>query len=230
MQQIAPNLFTFTGLLVGRVYLIVDGTDLTLIDGGIPPAGPRILKQLRAAGLDPAGIKNILLTHAHPDHVGGFAEIQKHCDAPILCSALEAEVLAGKYPIPQPDRSSFSGLSKYIGPPATTLANMKAGRIIEDGELLAGILGGLQAIASPGHAPGHLSYWQPERKILFCGDTIFNLTGLSKPWRMVTVDMAQNNQSIKRLAALEPEIICFGHGKPVLDNAAARLRSFAQSL
>ena len=47
---------------------------------------------------------------------------------------------------------------------------------------------------------------------------------------MLTVDMAENIRSIGRLASLNPDVICFGHGKPLQGNSAGLLRQFAQKV
>lgn len=231
MQQIAANLFTFTGLIVGRVYLSADKDGLTLIDASIPAAAGKIVKQLGAAGHKVASIKRIVLTHAHPDHVGAIPALQKQSDAQIICSELEAPVINGKLSIPSARRADLKGLAKLCVPPPTTLKDMTADRLVVDGEILTEVMDGLHAIHTPGHAPGHLSYWQPERKILFTGDTIFRMrSAMTTPWSFLTVDMSECIRSIKKLAELEPEIICFGHGEPITENATARLQAFARSL
>jgi glyoxylase-like metal-dependent hydrolase (beta-lactamase superfamily II) len=90
---------------------------------------------------------------------------------------------------------------------------------------------GLQVVFTPGHASGHLAFWQPEKKVLFCGDTIFRIpVNMRLPFAMLTVDMAENIRSIGRLATLNPDIICFGHGKPLMENTADLLRQFAQKV
>jgi glyoxylase-like metal-dependent hydrolase (beta-lactamase superfamily II) len=102
-------------------------------------------------------------------------------------------------------------------------------RALSGGETLE-IMGGLQAVFTPGHAPGHLAFWQPQQRLLFCGDVMFNLTKMGLPFRLVTVDMAEDKRSIQKLAKLDPAIICFGHGNPVTENAAERLRALAQQV
>lgn len=219
MQPIVPNVFTFTGLFVGRVYLIAKGDDLTLIDASISSAGDKILAQLSAAGHAASDVKRILLTHAHPDHVGAVPQLIKATGAELIVPAGERAVVDGEVPIPK--------RPKGISPPETFLKNMKADRTLDDGDTLAEVLGGLQAVNAPGHTPGHTAYWQPERRILFCADTVMNTPRMRLPIRIVTVDMAENIRSIAKLAALDPEVICFGHGKPVTSDAAGRLRAFA---
>ena len=223
LQEIVSNVFTFSGLMVGRVYLITEGDGLTLIDASIPPVGNRILSQLEASGHHLNDVKRILLTHAHPDHTGSIVDIVKATGAKLIVPEGEQAVVNGKIPIPRAPTS--------FKPPETTLTGMKVDQTLADGQVLENVLGGLQAIHTPGHAPGHMAYWQPERRILFCGDVIFNIpTRMRLPFKMLTVDMAQDIQSIAKLVALEPEIICFGHGKPITQNATQQLRTFAKKV
>jgi len=224
MKTIIPDLlYTFTGLIAGRVYAIKDPDGFTIIDTSISLAGKRILKQLADAGYSADSLKRILITHAHPDHIGGLRYLVAQTGAQVVSSTLEKPVLQGEIPIPRRP----SGLR----PPNTRTKSVAVGRIVEDGEIMPDVMGGLQAIHTPGHAPGHVAFWQAEHGVLFCGDVIFHMRkNMSLPWVMLTVDMEQDKQSVKKLAQLTPKIICFGHGEPITENATSRLRDFANSL
>jgi glyoxylase-like metal-dependent hydrolase (beta-lactamase superfamily II) len=232
MKQIAPGLFTFTGLIAGRVYMIEDDDGLTLIDASIPPAAKKIIKQLAAAGHSISNLKRILITHAHPDHVGALPMLSRASGAEVLISDIEQPTLEGKQSIPRVPAAALTGVARLLRPPEVTLKDMKADRTLKDGDMLTEVMGGLHVIATPGHAPGHLAFWQPERRILFCGDTIFRMPTprLRLPFSFLTVDMAENIRSIKRLIQLEPALVCFGHGRPLQENAAQRLWDFYQGV
>src|SRR5205823_91211 len=108
------------------------------------------------------------------------------------------------------------------------LSGTTVDRVVEDGETLAEVMGGLGVIATPGHTPGYISFWQPDRRILFCGDVIAAGLGIRLPSPTWTVDMDENRRSIKRLAGLDAAIVCFGHGHPLAQDAAQRVRNFAR--
>jgi glyoxylase-like metal-dependent hydrolase (beta-lactamase superfamily II) len=102
-------------------------------------------------------------------------------------------------------------------------------RDLRDGDVLAEVMGGLHVVSTPGHAPGHLAFWQPERKVLFCGDVMMALwpRRLTLPFRMVTVDMDENIRSLKKLAELDTQVLCLGHGIPIARNTSELVRKFA---
>jgi len=221
MKQIVPGLSTFTGLIAGRVYAIEDADGFTIIDASIAPAADKIVAQIKALGRQATDIKRILITHGHPDHVGGLSKLKQMTGALVMCHELERPVIQGEQPIVRRP-SGLRPPNTFIKPPTPV------DRILFDGEVLPEVMGGLQAVFTPGHAPGHLAFWHPEKRILICGDVIFHLFGLTLPLALFTANMDEDKRSIAKLVALEPSIVCFGHGQPLTENAAAQIRSFAQ--
>ncbi len=204
MKQITDGVYQFDGMAAGGVYLITESDGLTLVDTGMPNAPKKIIRQMKRAGYDPADIKRILITHAHLDHTGGLAALKEISGAEVIASAAE---------IPG------------IGEAGSV------DRTVEDGDILGEVLGGLQVIATPGHSVGHTAYWQPERRVLFIGDALMNWLGrLSLPFERVTLDMEQAKESVKQIAALEPSIVCFGHGPALTEDTAAKIRKFVGSI
>lgn len=230
MKQILPGLYTFTGLTVGRVYAIKDSDGVTLIDASLPPFAKQILRQLAAAGWQPGDVKRILITHAHPDHVGALPELKRITGAEVIASPVECPVIEGKIPVPTPPDTELSPLARRLRSTPVKLAPTPVDREVSEGDTLHEVMGGLQVLATPGHTPGHLSFWQPARRVLFCGDVIMRLPGMRLPFTSFTVDMAENRRSIIRLSGLEPAAICFGHGPPLLRNVAARVKAFSQKV
>lgn len=228
MKQVTDGVYCLSGMLAGRVYLIQDPDGLTLIDTAITRAGKQILREIEALEKKPTDVKRILITHAHPDHVGALPEIKRATRARVIASCVERPVIEGKIPIPRIPPEKLKGPIKIKLRP-TKLPPTRVDMELNGGEVLP-ILGGLQAVATPGHAPGHLAFWQPERRLLFCGDVLFHLRDISLPWTFITTDPELNLRSVKRIAELEPSIVCFGHGEPLKENAAARVRAFAQRI
>ena len=209
MLQIVPGVYAFTGLIMGRVYALEGADGLTLIDAGIGLAAGKVLKQLQAGGHRPADVKRILITHAHPDHVGGLAQLQAATGAQVMAHALEHPALERQF-------SHARAMPR--------LCELRAG------ERLPEVLNGLQIIFTPGHTSGAVCFWQSEQRLLICGDVLLHLWGLGLPLPFVTADMAENKRSVKKLAELEARVVCFGHGQPLLPDAASQLRAFAAKL
>lgn len=221
MHQILPNVFTFTGLLAGRVYALQDADGITLIDSSLEGAAPKILAQLSAAGHAPTHIKRILITHAHPDHIGSLSELHAASGAPIYAHPLEQPTLQGEQPVPR-RAGGFTMPTTYIKTAVTVH------ELLNDGDELP-ILGGLRALHTPGHAPGHLSFWLEQHKLIITGDTIFHLPhGMTLPFFLFTVDTEENKRSIAKLVQLQPEALLFGHGTPILTDTRTKLNLFAR--
>jgi glyoxylase-like metal-dependent hydrolase (beta-lactamase superfamily II) len=228
MHRITDNLYSFSNLLVGRVYCITDPDGLTVIDAGLGLAAKRIVSQLKRAGYALTDVKRILITHGHPDHVGGLPALKAATGAQVIASAYERPYIEGKKALPQPKREEVPLLARMMVTKPQTMAGTPVDRTITDGDLLAEVFGGLRAVATPGHSPGHMSFWQPERRILITGDVVMRLPWLRLPFAAFTSDMAQSKRSLKHAAELGADMICFGHGVPMTRNAAARLKAFAE--
>ena len=99
-------------------------------------------------------------------------------------------------------------------------------RPVTDGEEVFG----LQVVGTPGHTPGHIAVFDADSRVLVAGDALTNtIDGLKGPISEATVDMSTAEDSVRKLAALEPHVILVGHGPPVQRDAAAQLRRLASS-
>jgi glyoxylase-like metal-dependent hydrolase (beta-lactamase superfamily II) len=96
---------------------------------------------------------------------------------------------------------------------------------LEDGTRLD-LLDGATVIHSPGHTPGSIVLHFPGERLLITGDVITRFgRRLRLPWRQVSHDIAQAVESVRRLSALEVEVLCPGHGTPLTCDAAAQVRA-----
>lgn len=196
-----------------NIYLIVMPEGAALIDAGMPGSQKQILAYLARLGLGPADLKYILITHADIDHYGSLNALEKLCAAQVCASELEAQAMrAGQSsralkvaPLLKPFFKLIDWL--YPIPPA------RVDTILHDNEVLP-ILGGLRVIATPGHTPGHTSYYLEEAGVLFCGDSIvchshqLRLSSGMNNW-----DAAASRASGQRQASLGARILCSGHGE-----------------
>lgn len=231
MRRIVPGLYTFEHLPVGRVYLLTEGDGLTLIDTSVGYAAKSILAQIQKMGFAPTELRRILVTHAHFDHIGGLPALVKATGAAVWAAPLERPVVEGTLPTPLPPAGSVPGLVGLIRLKPVLFPHIAVARELSDGEILDEVFGGLQVLSTPGHTPGHISFWHPERRVLITGDVMMNLpTGLSLPFAAATYAMGTNIQSIAKLTALEPPIACFGHGPPMFVETARRIAAFARTV
>ncbi len=232
MQKIIEGVYTIVGLVTGRVYVIVNGDGLTLIDASVEGAEKGIARDLARSGYSLKDIRRILITHAHPDHIGALAALVKASGAQVYAHALESPIVRGEKPPVRPegykDSEVARRLFRLIGikdmPPASV------DREVREGDSLPEVLPDLQVIEAPGHAYGQIVFYSPSSKLLFCGDAITRFGRLGLPLAQFTPDMAEAKRSIKKLAEMPIDILCFGHGVPMTRNTSARLRAFAAKL
>ena len=222
------------GIGMGYVnaFLIAGDDGLTLVDSGLPRKKDRILRAVAGLGRQPADLKQILITHHHIDHMGSLGDLKEATGAKSYVHPLDSPVVRGDRPQPGPNPASILG--KFAGPlmerfgPAPTTAAVDVE--LADGEELAAA-GGIRVVHTPGHTPGHLSFLLPrEGGVLFAGDAAANVIRLGLPIGMFTADREQAKESVRKLAALEFEVACFGHGRVLKGEANLRFRRLAEKL
>jgi hydroxyacylglutathione hydrolase len=191
-----------------------------LIDAGTSSDRKRILGQLAGRSLSAHA-----LTHAHPDHFGSSHAVCEAWNVPLWCGENDAAVVAeGKRPAPGPGRAARL-LGRFPLPQPHPVEKK-----LREGDQVAGFT----VLDVPGHSPGHVAYWRESDRTLICGDVLFNLSiptlrpGLREPYASLTADPAQNRESARKLARLEPRLILFGHGPPLRDGE--RFVRFVESL
>lgn len=223
-KQIVSGLYVIPLGMVNTFLIDADG--LTLIDAGAPGSEAKILQAIQELGKQPTDIQQILITHAHPDHVGGLAALKALTKAPAYIHPLDAiDVRAGKVsrpltPVPEVFKRILFELFIRRSPPTFPAATIE--HEIKDGEVLP-IAGGLQAIHVPGHAAGQLAFlWPLHNGILFAADTCSSMGGLGLS--LGYEDLAEGKRSLAKLAKLDFAIACFGHGNAITQDAAAQFR------
>ena len=221
-KLIFPGVYAL-GLGPVNVFLIEDGSALTLVDTGYPKSEEKILAAVKELGRGAGDIKNIVVTHCHPDHAGSLAALKKLTGAPAWMSHADAEVVRGKVAIHRSTPSA--GLMQqimyrlFIAGSSGVVDAAEIEHEIADGDVLP-IGGGLRAIAAPGHSAGHMAFMlERDGGLLFAADACSNMGGLSLS--IVYDDHAQGRKTLAALAKLTFAAVCFGHG-PALSGANAR--------
>jgi len=200
-----------------NAFLIDDGGSLTLIDTGIPGSDKKIIAYLRSIGRSVKDIKTILITHSDPDHMGSLASLKKQSGAVVYSSATEAEGITKGKSTRQTKIKGFKFIIRRIL--MSLIMRIKPAvvdKTLKNNDELP-ILGGLVAVETFGHTPGHLSYYLKNQKLLFCGDSMNpaegKITGKRPPH--YTANAEQAAESFKKQAAMKPSIVCFGHGTAI---------------
>ncbi|MEX2555596.1 MAG: MBL fold metallo-hydrolase [Actinomycetota bacterium] len=227
-EEIVPGVWAIPMAYVSAFAIADEG--LTLIDSGLPNKVDTIRKGLAEAG--GGQLRNIAVTHHHMDHVGGLAKLVAEPGVTVWAHAGDAGVIRGDVTPPRPpgrnvvERAGISGFVRF-GPKA---APARVDREVSDGEELP-IGGGLIAYHTPGHTAGHLSFLMPSRRTLFVGDAAARMMGrLAPPLGIYTEDHEAVKRSIAKIAALDFDVACFGHGRVLKGGGAAAFRRLAEKV
>src|SRR4051794_16022492 len=211
MKRLAEDLYLLRGFPPFAINVYLMGG--VIVDSGTRHAARRILRQTRGRA-----VSALSLTHAHPDHQGSCHEVCEALGIPLWCGAADAEavedpgVMAGRLP--------SNWLTRTIGPLMAGPPHPVARRLREGDEV-----GGFTVLETPGHCAGHVSYWREADRVLVLGDVLANFRfpggvgffGLREPPIIFSPDPAENRRSARRVAALGPALVCFGHGPPLKD-------------
>jgi glyoxylase-like metal-dependent hydrolase (beta-lactamase superfamily II) len=242
-REVASGIFqvgTGHGFTEVNVYLVRSAQGWVLVD----TAWPKQAAAIRAAaesvfgpGTRPAAI---LLTHFHPDHSGAAPQLARLWQLPVWVGPDELPFAAGGY-----DPAYAHPLDRWVIAPLLRLVPRRRLEAWQQRDSLEGVavafdpnagvpgLPGWECIPTPGHTPGHMSFFRPEDRVLITGDALVTVKlnsltgpfierpGLSGPPWYTTWHAEAAKHSIKRLAALRPLVVAGGHGNPITGAATA---------
>jgi glyoxylase-like metal-dependent hydrolase (beta-lactamase superfamily II) len=249
------------GITRSNVYFVRSGSSWTLIDTGSANCDQAIQEaaaSLFGASTPPAAI---LLTHDHPDHAGSTLALARRWGCLVF-------VHPDEFPLVAMDLSTYlCTVRKYANPidrwlilpllrvlPQRARASMlNASSFKEvartfDLRTSAPNLPDWECISTPGHTPGHVSFFRPSDRVLITGDAVLTVhlnslwsfllwglgrakRGLSGPPWYTTWSWRAAKKSIVSLADLEPRVLACGHGLPMNGSRTAReLRAFADHM
>jgi len=210
MHRVAEDVFRIAlaprcGL---NAYLLGD----VLVDAGAKQSARRLIRALRGHVVGAHA-----LTHAHADHAGGSKRVVDAFDVPVWVGERDVGDVESGRPVAADTwaQPAVRRIARYEPVPVA--------RALREGDELGH---GFVVLEAPGHSAGHVALWREADRTLVAGDVWLNMSvlttapGLHEPPRIFTPDPARNRDSARRLAALEPELVLFGHGPPLRDPVA----------
>lgn len=208
MEKIGEGVYQLPEILGGPTILVDE--EAIVVDTGVPGSEDAILAALSELG---ATLAEIVITHADGDHVGSLDALAGRTGARVWAPEHEADVIEGRAPGRGGDVKRHGRVDRRFAP----------------GETLP-LRGGIETVATHGHTRGHVSLFLPGERLLIAGDALNNVDGLTGSAPEHTADSAQARESVRTLAALQPETIVFGHGSAIVGGAAERLEELDRSL
>ncbi|QWZ10318.1 MBL fold metallo-hydrolase [Nocardioides panacis] len=232
--ELAPGVFripTAGRNLVNSFALLQDDGSVTLVDTGLKRAPARIVAGLAALGKHPRDVTRIVLTHVHPDHAGGAAEMARQTGAPVLAHGDDHGWARAGRIHGATDRSTLLG-RLFARTGDARIEAFEPGPALVDGEVLP-VSGGLRVVHTPGHSPGHVSLLVEPTGTLITGDALFNF-----PWMRrarlspayLCSDFAMTRRTAHRLGELEYDVAAFTHGPEITERARETVRGILADL
>jgi glyoxylase-like metal-dependent hydrolase (beta-lactamase superfamily II) len=228
--EVAQNVWGTKDIFV-NMYIVRNPEENTwvLIDTGLKSSAAKIKKMAELLFSPESKPEAILLTHGHFDHVGSMMQLAAEWDVNVYCHYLELPYLSGKSSYPPPDPSVGGGLmtsASWLYPKNPINAEGFLQILPPDGSVP--FLPDWKYIYTPGHAPGHVSFFRERDRVLISGDAVVTTKAesamsvvvsekkvLSGPPKYFTYDWTAAEISVRNIADLEPRIIAAGHGKPM---------------
>jgi hydroxyacylglutathione hydrolase len=209
MRQHADGVWQLAGFPPNaiNVYLLED----VLVDASTRYAGRRIFRELKGHTITAHA-----LTHAHPDHQGASHAVCERYGVPFWVGEKDAD--AAEDPKLIGERQPDSFMAQFFTRTMTGPGH-RVDRRLHEGDEVAGF----KVLDVPGHSDGHVALWRESDGVLVLGDVLNNMDvitaipGLTVPKDYLTPNPAENRRSAKKLAALEPKLVLFGHGAPLRD-------------
>ncbi|WP_226556295.1 MBL fold metallo-hydrolase [Priestia aryabhattai] len=199
--------------------LVWNNEEAILIDTGMPGQTNQLKEALNELNMSIEQLKVILLTHQDLDHIGCATDIRNNSDKNIIVYAQEfyKPYIEGKLPLiktnaSQMSKEELSAIPDEIKYLYKTPPKVDVDIVLKGSQLLP-YCGGIEVIFTPGHTPGHVSFYLRKSKTLVAGDALVLVNGkLMGPVKQTTLNMDQAVQSLEKFLNYEIEhVICY-HG------------------
>jgi hydroxyacylglutathione hydrolase len=213
-----------------HIYLIgkPSSKDMSLVDAGLMKKGDYKIKAIEALGIELDGIRRIIMTHTHLDHIGCLSEIRRHIpQAELWIHANEAE------PLETGDEKTVYGMDMFQSMCQTQYGlktgdfKVKVDKKFKGGEKLE--IGDMtwEVMHIPGHSSGCIALYNRSSKVLIPGDVVY-ADGAIGRFDLHGADGAQLKDSLMKLGELEVEVLLPGHNRVVKGLGAGYIRDTAR--
>lgn len=182
---------------------------------------------MRQAEVDPREIRQILLTHAHPDHVGGARRLLELTGAELLMEEAELEQMqmvaaSGARPAWLTQPMVRAGVSAELVERINTafaeirpnFVALQPDRVLHEGDVIETAAGELRVVKTPGHSTGHACLFSEEHRTLFAGDTLLESITPNISWMEGRDMLGEFLASLRRVAGMEIDVLLPGHYAP----------------
>jgi len=220
MERVADGVWLLRGDLrkAMNIYFLEEDGGVVQFDAG----SRRMTKKAQAAAERLGGLKRVVLGHAHADHRG----TAPFMGAPVFCHPDEvADAESDASITPYMDLSQLPVAPvRWIYP--FLLRHWDGGAVKIDGTVSEGDeVAGFRVLHFPGHAPGLIGLWRERDRLAIVSDVVYFVDSArfkplpegeaSVPHPAWAWDHAKSKQSVRKLAALEPAVVCAGHAEPL---------------
>ena len=225
IKQITDNLIQITKFGVMNCYLVKEDDGFTVIDTGMAGMEKMIIE---AAAQQGQPIKRVVLTHTHSDHIGGLDSLNTALpNIEVIVSEQSARFMAGDMSLApgQADAKLKGDFPSVAAQPTKTVKGEDA-------------IGSLKVVATPGHTPAHISFYDVRDGSLIAGDAFQTLGGLAVAgvirWLFPLPGFATWHkptaaQSAEKLLALNPKRLATGHGQVLENPTTAMQKAIAEA-
>jgi glyoxylase-like metal-dependent hydrolase (beta-lactamase superfamily II) len=222
---VAPGVWRIplVGDFVNGYILRDDDGQVTLVDMGVKSSGGKVMAALASIGSGPSDVTRLLLTHAHPDHAGGGAQVARETGRQFGIHEDDAASATAGISPPRDASLRLGRLFNRFG--SGSFDPVPVGETFTDGQVVP-FAGGIEVVHTPGHSPGHAAYLLRESGVLITGDSIFNVRGLRWPIKAFCTDFRLTTKTAHRLAELDYTVAAFTHGPHLSDRPREHIRRF----
>ena len=181
----------------------INGEKRILVDPGHYHLFGHVRDNLAGLSLSPQEIDIVIITHAHPDHMEGV-KIFAGANTIIAIHAVEMDFI--------------NKVAPHYGE-ALGISDFEPDILLKEGDLKIADLS-FRVIQTPGHSPGSICLYWPDKKVLFSGDVVFN-QGIGRT-DLPGGSGEELKESIKKISRLDVEYLLSGHGDIVSGREAVK--------